>query len=460
VAIRRYARQTNRLIAGRRFAVHGDGERADALQAALSAIGAQLVAGDDPERPDAIFDTDAADLDTAVLIDPAPTRGDAAARIDWAAAQMPVVAALSAQLAASGRLRGLRVGMCLVLEPKTAVLALAVAEAGATVSLFGHPEETDLEVVAALRDRGVTVFTDPQPAAQEALIDSFLDQQLHLLIDDGSRVISALARRPSAAGVLIGAAEETTSGLRRLALLGDRLAFPVVAVNDAGSKRYFDNAHGTGQSCLLTILDLLDPAEHGWPLTDRTVAVAGFGPVGEGFARHAKALGARVLIADPDPVARLRARFAGYGTGELAELAAAADLIVSASGYAHTIDAAVFAAAKDQAVVAVAGGVEGEVDWVEALAAGARFVEVSAKVADLAFADGRRVRLLDQGGCINCTAGEGNPIEIMDLSFGVQLAALELLVTKALSPGVQPLPVAADRRVAELALLTSFGETR
>lgn len=457
VVIRRYARQTNRLIAGRRFAVVGVGERADALRSALTTIGAQLVEPDSGWRPDAVFSAEATELAAVVLIDPVPSRETAAARIDWAGAHMPIVAELSQRLAAAGQLDGLRVGVCLVLEPKTAVLALALARAGAQVSLFGHPEETDDQVVADLRRRGLVVYTDPKPDAQDGLIESFLDQNLHLLIDDGARVIRALAKR-RLSPELIGAAEETTSGLRPLRELGHRLGFPVVAVNDAGSKRYFDNAHGTGQSCLFTILDLLDDAEQSWPLIGRTVVVAGFGPVGEGFARHAKAFGAEVLVADPDPVARLRARFAGYATGELAELAAGAELIVSASGYAHTINTAVLRAARNRAVVAVAGGVTDEVDWVAALAEGATLVEVSPKVADLTFADGHSVRLLDQGGCINCTAGEGNPIEIMDLSFGVQLAALQQLLTSKLAAGVQPLPLAADQLVAELGLITAFGE--
>jgi adenosylhomocysteinase len=457
VVLRRYARITNRLVAARPFAVIGSDERANALRSALSAIGAHLVDSDATPGPDAVFAA-GGDLDSAVVIDPAPTRQTAAARIDWAAAHMPVVAELSRELADGGRLDGLRVGLCLVLEPKTAVLALALAGAGAKVSLFGHPEETDLEVVAELRRRGLVVYTDPDPQRQSAAIDSFLDQNLNVLIDDGSRVIRALAGRPLAAD-FIGAAEETTSGLRPLREFSPPLGFPVVAVNDAGSKRYFDNAHGTGQSCLFTILDLLDPDERGWGLAGRTVAVAGFGPVGEGFARHARALGARVVVADPDPVARLRARFAGYGTGELVGLAADADLIVSASGYAHTIDLAVLLAAKEQAAVAVAGGVADEVDLAAALASGARLVASADRVEEVQFADGHSVRLLDRGGCINCTAGEGNPIEIMDLSFGVQLAAVETLLTSRLAPGVQLLPERADRRVAELQLASAGGET-
>jgi adenosylhomocysteinase len=371
---------------------------------------------------------------------------------------MPVVARLGGELAASALLAGRRVGICLVLEPKTAVLALALAAAGAQVSVFGHPEETDVAVAEELRRRGVPVFADPDPAAQQAVMADFLDQQLHVLIDDGSRLIRALVARPSAQLQLIGAAEETTSGLRPLRELGEQVRFPVVAVNDAGSKRHFDNAHGTGQSCLMTILYLLDPAGLGWPLFGRTVLVAGFGPVGEGFARHARALGARVLVADPDPVARLRAQFAGYETGELVALAPRAELIVSASGYPNTIEVVALRAARAGTAIAVAGGVDNEIDLLGAWAAGARPVEVGGRLQRWDFPDGHQVVVLDQGGCINCTAGEGNPIEIMDLSFGVQLAAVETLLRGPLAPGVQPLPVEADRRVAGLGLIGSFGE--
>ncbi|HEY3407181.1 MAG TPA: adenosylhomocysteinase, partial [Propionicimonas sp.] len=269
--------------------------------------------------------------------------------------------------------------------------------------------------------------------------------------DDGSRLIRRLIATPGAASELIGAAEETTSGLRPLRELAG-LPFPVIAVNDARTKSLFDNAHGTGQSCLLTILDLLDPERAGWGLHRRTVAVAGFGPVGEGFARNVRALGGTVLVADPDPVAELRARFAGYRTGHLEQLVAEADLIVSASGYPHTITAAVLEAARPGAAVAVAGGVVDEVDWRLVLDAGGTFDPVRKHVEDLRLASGNSVRLLDRGACINCTAGEGNPIEIMDLSFAVQLAAVELLLTSLLSPGLHPVPAAADELIARLAL--------
>ncbi|HEY3545676.1 MAG TPA: adenosylhomocysteinase [Propionicimonas sp.] len=451
LVVRRYARQTNRLIAGRVFAVRGSGPYADALRSTLICIGARVVGADSDEPVDTCFEAEPPDLFAALtasyLGEP---RDGAAERIAWARQHMPVVEALGQRLAGSGLLAGRRVGICLVLEPKTAVLARVLAEAGAEVSLYAHPEETDAAVAAELRDGGIPVFgglDDSEDGEQER----FLAQRLHVLIDDGSRLIRRLIATPGAASELIGAAEETTSGLRPLRELAE-LPFPVIAVNDARTKSLFDNAHGTGQSCLLTILDLLDPEHVGWGLHRRTVAVAGFGPVGEGFARNVRALGGAVLVADPDPVAELRARFAGYRTGPLEELVAEADLIVSASGYPHTITAAALEAARPGAAVAVAGGVVDEVDWRLVLDAGGTFDPVREHVEDLRLASGNSVRLLDRGGCINCTAGEGNPIEIMDLSFAVQFAAVELLLTGHLSPGLHAVPAAADELIARLAL--------
>lgn len=438
LVLRRYARQTNRSIAGRVFDVTG--RKAAPLTRVLQDMGARVARA----GADARFDTDADPLG----VDFAPGRCDSAARrIDWAARHMPVVAGAIERL---GRLAGTRIGVSLVLEPKTAVLALALAGAGAEVSVLGHAEETDQEVAADLRRRGVTVFADPDPAREAEQAEAFLAQQLDLLLDDGSHLIRRLADRPGYRTRFAGAAEETTSGLRPLR--GRVLPFPVVAVNDARSKTYFDNAHGTGQSVLFTALDLLAGHDRPWPLAGRTVAVAGFGPVGEGFARHARALGARVVVADPDPVAELRARYLGHRTGPLVELAADAELIVSATGYPRTIGLPVLEAAREDAAIVVAGGVADEVDLGAAVAAGATWSPCSPRVERLTFPTGHAVMVLDRAGCLNCTAGEGNPIEIMDLSFGVQLAAVERLLTGTLDAGLHPIPPDADARVAALAL--------
>lgn len=419
-----------------------------------------------------------------VLLDPHDPRATAdpgygSARIARASVHMPITRAAVARLGESGLLEGHRVGLSLVLEPKTAVLALELAAAGAEVSVFGHAEETRTDVAVALREAGLAVFAeaDADPHREARLADLFLAQDLDVLLDDGSHLIrrahdtphfSERATRGELTSAdplsrMIGAAEETTSGLRPLrewveAGPGEgigHLRIPVVASNDARSKTLFDNAYGTGQSCLMTILDLLDPEGRGVPLWERTVALAGYGDVGRGFARLARALGARVVVAEIDPVRALRARMDGLVVGALVDLSAGADLVVSATGVPRTVTVDVLEALPAGAVVAVAGGVEDEVALSDALASGATWSPVSRAVEDLRLPSGATVRVLDRGACINCTAGEGNPVEIMDLSFGVQVAALGYLLREGarLGPGLHPLPKDEDDAVAASALV-------
>jgi adenosylhomocysteinase len=201
------------------------------------------------------------------------------------------------------------------------------------------------------------------------------------------------------------------------------------------------------------MLDLL-----GAPLTGRNVVIAGYGYVGRGVAREAAALGARVTIAEVDPVKALEATFAGFRVDTLLNAARTADLLISATGIAHTIDVEHLLALPEGAAVAVSGGVGQEIAIDALLAAGATRHPAGGLVERFALPNGRGILILDDGGCINCTAGEGNPIEIMDLSFGVQLAAITLLATEGhtLSNAVHLLPASVDQRVAR-AKLVSIG---
>jgi adenosylhomocysteinase len=386
---------------------------------------------------------------------PAPAGQD---KIDWAWRFMPVTAALAADLRTSTVLAGRHIGLSLVLEPKTANLALSLAAAGAEVSVVCDGSSTRDDVAAALRQSGIAVFAHAgaDRATDHRLALQFLDRPLDILVDDGSRLIRlAHVERPHLLDTLIGASEETTSGLWPLHAMArqGRLRIPVIAANDARCKTLFDNGHGTGQSTVLTISDLL-----GTTLTGKAVAVAGYGYVGRGVARAVAALGATVTVAELDPVKALEALHAGFAVAPLTEAAAAADLLISATGAEHTVDVVHLLALPDGAAVAVAGGVDQEIAIDAAVAAGARRRTVAHRVEAFDLPNGRSVLVLDDGGCINCTAGEGNPIEIMDLSFGVQLLAIELLATggAGLTPGVHPLPDAADARVAR-AKLDSLG---
>lgn len=502
-----FAETTNLSITARRFDIRGAGPNATALEALLTAVGARRVAAG--ETPDYLFSSGegetplgpaeavalAANRDRPLLLVDAapdaiaeglasthslragvratsipqlvvvrvdntrhaPNETPAADRIAWARRFMPASGRLAARFAEEGTVRGTRLGVSMVLEPKTAVLALLLQEAGADVSVFAHPDETDDDVAEALRGAGLRVFarSTAGPAEHRELALGFLEERPAVLLDDGSHVIRlAHEAAPQLLTGMIGAAEETTSGLRLLRAMAARggLRLPVVAVNDARSKTLFDNRYGTGQSCLFTILGLT-----GLDLDGATVVVAGYGPVGEGVARHARAFGASVVVAELDPVRALAATYDGFRVSRLIDAVASADLVVSATGVRDTIGLEVLQACAQSAVVAVAGGVPQEVAVEAAVAAGATRAAVGWRRERLSFPGGASVELLDDGGCINVTAGEGNPIEIMDLSFAVQLSAIRHLVESAgtLAPGVHPLPAVADDAVAAQVLATS-----
>ncbi|MEB4613420.1 adenosylhomocysteinase, partial [Leucobacter sp. M11] len=297
-----------------------------------------------------------------------------------------------------------------------------------------------------------------------------LDWGPELLIDDGSHLIRlAHTERPGAFARLRGAAEETTSGVRPLVELAadGGLRVPVIGVNNARTKTLFDNLVGTGQSCVLAIADLLDPEgerPRATPVPAAGVAgqrwlVIGYGPVGAGTARHARALGARVTVHDTDPVRALSAQHDGFPSTALLPGIAGSDVVVSATGVWHTVGLDALAAARPGTVFAVAGGIDDEL----ALDDAARAAWISDRVRPgvrrwRAPGEAADVLVLADGGGVNYTAGEGNPVEIMDLSFGTQLAALRQLVDTAPEPGLVPLRAEAEAEVARIALRGSPGE--
>lgn len=367
---------------------------------------------------------------------------DADARLQWAHDFMPACAAQTRRL--GDALAGTTFGISMVLEPKTANLALFLREAGAHVVLYAHADETDPAVADALRRRGFTVHASVDESKQLVNARAFLAEGLDFLLDDGSHLIR-LAQLDGTS--LRGAAEETTSGLRPLRAMGEALTIPVVAVNDARMKTRFDNRYGTGQSCVFAIADLLDGVDRGF--AGSPVTVIGYGPVGEGVAQHARALGGEVTVVEHDPVRELEARSAGYATSRADDAVARGGIVISATGMAKTVPAELLRAAPADTVFAVAGGVIDEIE----LSGGTWESALAPKVERLRVDDSHAVLVLDRGGCINITAAEGNPVQIMDYSFAAQLAAARLLAEGAFpDPGVHPLPPAEDEAIAALLL--------
>ena len=445
--LRAYARATNMLIAGRSFATD-DPTLAALLRAFSAHVRPMLGAEGTPASPPVVFtlEEDAAPRPGAITVlapggvfravvapDGRTITGPGdEGRIEWAHTHMPVTEA--------------------------AALALMLAEAGARVSVFGWASETREDVAARLRDAGIPVFADSSASREREwqLARDFLAQRSEFLLDDGSHLIRLAhdtERCPGVLDALVGAAEETTSGLRPLRSFDLRI--PVLASNDARSKTLFDNAYGTGQSCWTTILDLIDPRGVGAPVAGMSVVVIGYGDVGRGCARFGAALGARVTVVEVDPVRALQASMDGFTVASMEEATPGAGMLISATGERATIPLSALEAAPAGAIVTVAGGVDGEVSIDEAVASSWVMAESGdPHVQTLASPSGKTLRVLERGEGINYTAGEGNPIEIMDMSFGVQLASLRELLTREgeLAPGVHDLPREADDAVAAAAL--------
>ncbi|PFG32042.1 adenosylhomocysteinase [Paramicrobacterium agarici] len=387
-------------------------------------------------------------------------------RIDWAATAMPVTRKLASQLAATGAVRGVRIGIVLVLEPKTAVLAIELARAGADVRVFAPANEVDPEAAAALRTRGIVVLGSPDATEEDDAKQALDLVRWHpdLLIDDGAHLIRLVHEQPDALEQLRGAAEETTSGVRPLREMdaAEKLAVPVVPVNDARVKTLFDNRYGTGQTCAFAIVDLLEEA-HSRRISacDPLIAtwlVVGYGPVGEGVCRHARALGARVIVAEIDPVRALAAEVDGFEVMPAEHGAREADIVVSATGVRGTIHEQLISAASNGTIFAVAGGTDGELE-----APHATWTDRGPQISEVALGE-RQVIVLAHGHGVNYTASGGNPIEIMDLSFAAQLAAVEQLVAagvltdpSALAPGLHPLDPERENDIAHLALAARHG---
>ena len=291
------SQRTNRSLAGRRVVMPDDGEPAVERFRLQAAQWGMVPTPDDATCTDDLLKAGEAPLDPS-----APVGGlfdsrhaDGVEAMDAAQAHMPVTAALLDELTRETDLHGVRIAVCLILEPKTAVLLRLMKAAGATVGVFCEPESTDQRVADQLRREGITVQADAGWTAEQAhqgalrLLDEIRPQ---IIIDDGASFARLAAlERPELLDGLVGVSEETTSGVRAFQAMQDAgaLTFPVIAVNDSILKTGFDNTHGTGETCVTTMQDIL--GVHAFE--GAQVAVVGYGPVGRGFALRARVLGER-----------------------------------------------------------------------------------------------------------------------------------------------------------------------
>jgi len=374
-------------------------------------------------------------------------------KIEWARDHMPVLARLVKASSRVKPLKGVSVGMALHLEAKTAVLVLALRDAGAEVRVAGcNPLSTDDTVARALVERhGVEAYGHRGESTKEyyKALDDVLDGKPQVVVDDGADLISILhTRRRKDLKRVVGANEETTTGVVRLkAMEADHaLKIPVIDVNNAQMKHLFDNRYGTGQSAfdgIFTATNLL--------IAGKCVVVAGYGWCGRGIAMRADGLGARVIVTEVDPVKAVEAVMDGFEVMPMARAAEEADFLISATGVRDIVRPEHLRSIKDGCVLANAGHFNVEISP-ETLAKAARSVKrARAGVDAYTLEGGRKVYLLSDGRLVNLAAGQGHPVEIMDMSFAVQyLCALRLWKARGtMRPGVHRVPPELDLEVAQ-----------
>jgi len=376
-------------------------------------------------------------------------------RIEWASREMPVIKLIRQRFAKEKPLKGVRISACLHITTETANLALALKDGGADLVLCAsNPLSTQDDVAAALVQYNFPTFAikgeDNKTYYQH--INSALEHKPQLTVDDGADLVSTAHReKTQLLKNIIGGTEETTTGvirLRNMATEG-KLKYPIVAVNDAKTKHFFDNRYGTGQS---TIDGITRATNVLW--AGKNVVICGYGWCGRGIARRAQGMGALMIITEVNPISALEAAMDGYQVMPLLEAARIGDIFITATGDVSVIDKAHFSQMKDGAILANSGhfNVEINIPALGKLAKSKR--QMRPFVDEYTLADGRRLFLLGEGRLINLAAAEGHPASVMDMSFANQALCLEYLVKNKgkLQPKVYPVPEEIDNEIGRLKL--------
>mgnify|MGYP002615313218 CR=1 FL=1 len=377
-------------------------------------------------------------------------------KIAWVKEHMPLLNILNERYAEKKIFDGLNMVVTIHLEAKTAYLAQTLKNCGANVVVTGsNPLSTQDDVAAALADSGITVFATHACSQEEydLYLSKALDTKPSLIIDDGGDLVNMLhSTRRELIPNLIGGSEETTTGVHRLKALNEagKLAFPMIAVNDAYCKYLFDNRYGTGQSSWDGIMRTTNLA-----IAGKTVVVAGYGWCGKGVAMRAKGLGANVIVTEIDPIKGIEAVFDGFRVMPMREAAKYGDFFVTVTGCKDVITKEHFLLMKDGAVLANAGhfDVEINVKDLEAMTVEPAY-EVRKNITTYTMPDGKKINLLGEGRLVNLACGDGHPVEVMDLSFAMQFLAMKYLLEHKgeLQNNLYVLPEELNTEIAALKL--------
>jgi adenosylhomocysteinase len=379
-------------------------------------------------------------------------------RIEWARTHMKVLGRIRERMVKEKVFEGLKVGMALHTEAKTAVLALTIQEAGAEVRLTScNPLSTDDSVAYALNEEyGLETYAKKGQNTKDYYesLNGVLDMKPDYVIDDGADLIFLLhTKRKELLPRIKGANEETTTGIMRLRSMAQEgaLKFPVMSVNDAYMKYLFDNRYGTGQSTMDGIMNATNLV-----LAGKNFVVAGYGWCGRGIAMRAKGMGADVTVTEVDPIRAIEAKLDGFAVMSMNEAVKAADFVVSATGCKDVVTARDIMVMKDGCVLANSGHFDNEISKPALTKMSKKHSKVRESVEEYVLKNNRRVYLLAEGRLVNLAAGQGHPVEIMDMSFAIQALCLEYLdfSSQSLLPDVYDVPDHLDEMVARLKLET------
>jgi adenosylhomocysteinase len=377
-------------------------------------------------------------------------------RIDFAELEMPVLRQIRERFQKERPLQGMRISACLHVTTETANLAHTLQAGGADVVLTAsNPLSTQDDVAAALVSHyEIPVFAikGEDNVTYYKHIHAALDHKPNITMDDGADLVSVLHKdRRSQLEYVVGGTEETTTGVIRLrAMAADgALSFPVIAVNDAMTKHFFDNRYGTGQSTIDGIVRATNIL-----LAGRTFVIAGYGWCGRGLAMRARGMGSNVIVTEIDPLPALEAVMDGFRVMPMDEAAKIGDIFVTVTGDLNVIDRQHFEAMKNGAIVANSGhfNVEINIPALEEMASDKR--QVRPFVEQYTLPDGRRINMLGEGRLINLAAAEGHPASVMDMSFANQALGVEYMVKNAdkMEKKVYGIPDEIDREIARLKL--------
>ena len=392
--------------------------------------------------------------------------GKGVLRVEWAKQNMPVLNLIQQRFKKNKPLKGVRISACLHITTETANLAQTLKAGGAEVMLCAsNPLSTQDDVAAALvREFDISVFAfkgeDNQTYYKH--INAVLDQKPIITMDDGADLVSTVhTSRSELAKDIIGGTEETTTGVIRLRSMANRgiLKFPLIAVNDADTKHFFDNRYGTGQSTIDGIIRSTNRL-----LAGSVFVVCGYGWCGKGVAMRARGMGANVIVTEIDPLRALEAVMDGYRVMPIAEAAPLGDIFCTVTGNINVIREEHFEKMKDGVIICNAGHFNVEIEiarkdkngriigGLEKIAKKKRVVRDY--IEEYTLANGKKINLLGEGRLVNLASAEGHPSSVMDMSFANQALAVEYLVEHAqeLQPQVYPVPKEIDREIARLKL--------